>query len=230
MLPPPGANKGVQRPERLGCGRARRFDGRTFAGPERGRSRPVNWQMITCADVDRAVRRVAWLLPVLASQALPQRISSERLRARSRRVVVRESWFAVAVCGGPWDARSVSQVITAPPCAPVHTRSAMATANARSVQPTPASASALARSAAVPSCSRSRSGSRSRMTRTSASASATGAGVRVAVSGRRRSSSSDRRRRASPLVVVLSWLLVLFLDAQDPAHGYAQDPAHGCPA
>ena len=141
---------------------------------------PVSWQMITCADVDRAVRRVAWLAPVLASQAPAAADFVRAASARSRRVIARESSFAVAACGGPWDARSVSQVITAPPRAPVHTRPAMVPANAGSVQPAPARASALARNVAVRSCSRSRSGSRSRMTRTSGSASATGNAVRVA--------------------------------------------------
>ena len=88
---------------------------------------------------------------------------------RNRRVVVRESWFSV-VRGGPTFARSVSQVITAPPCAPCQIRSVRAAASGWAVQPTLARAWALVRSVAVLSCTRSRSGSRSRMTRISVSA------------------------------------------------------------
>ena len=95
-----------------------------------------------------------------------------------------------------------------------------------SVQPTPASACALVRSVAVLSCTRSRSGSRSRITRP-ARRPRRPVGDPGGRSGRRRDVRSDRRRHRGPLVVVLSWLLVLFQDAQDSAHGYAQNPAHG---
>jgi len=78
-------------------------------------------------------------------------------------VIVRDSWFA-SVHGGSTDARSVSQVSTAPAWAPFHPRSVTATASACSVQPALASARALVRSVAVLSCARSRSGSRSRIT------------------------------------------------------------------
>ena len=85
-----------------------------------------------CSEIsshaDRAGPRVAWLACGLASPVLPQRISPGRLLRAAG-----ESLFGNLVRRGMrWthDARSVSQVITAPPCAPFHSRSVMATASA----------------------------------------------------------------------------------------------------
>ena len=119
-------------------------------------------------------RRPSWAASCLAAaragESAPAAADFARAAsARSRRVVVRESLFGAAR-GGPTFASSVSQVITAPPCAPFHTRSATAAASGWAVQPALANVCALVRRVAVLSCARSRSGSRSRITRTSSSA------------------------------------------------------------